>query len=207
MENFVHASVSHAALAEFGRNARAVGVQLHALEIFEKKKMSAWSAGPSRLTAAAINGNVLAEQKLYFHGCRSCVWNGKAASGRPGAGLVPRICIPVFGRRALEPPARGACTLHEYRACGLCDAAGGIFAGWRARFFEAPLSHEPGDVFSPIIPPPPISRQSWCAVPRAARFPSSGTHGVPRAGCGGVFVADLCRRTVPGRHRAAGILR
>ena len=38
MENFVHASVSHAALAEFGRNARAVGVQLHALEIFEKNE-------------------------------------------------------------------------------------------------------------------------------------------------------------------------
>lgn len=54
----------------------------------------------------------------------------------------------MFGRRALEPPARGACTLHEYRACGLCDAAGGIFAGWRARFFEAPLSHEPGTFFA-----------------------------------------------------------
>lgn len=38
MENFVHASVSHAALAEFGRNARAVGVQLHTLEIFEKNE-------------------------------------------------------------------------------------------------------------------------------------------------------------------------
>ena len=47
MENFVHASVSHAALAEFGRNARAVGVQLHALEIFEKNEcMVRWAVAP-----------------------------------------------------------------------------------------------------------------------------------------------------------------
>ena len=48
MENFVHASVSHAALAEFGRNARAVGVQLHALEIFEKNEcMVRWAVAVS----------------------------------------------------------------------------------------------------------------------------------------------------------------
>ena len=61
MENFVHASVSHAALAEFGRNARAVGVQLHALEIFEKNEcMVRRVSDPERYGVAAFDteGNV-----------------------------------------------------------------------------------------------------------------------------------------------------
>ena len=37
-------------------------------------------------------------------------------------------------------------------------------------FFEAPLSHEPGTFFA--YNTAASSRQSWCAVPRAARFPS-----------------------------------
>lgn len=38
------------ALAEFGRNARAVGVQLHALEIFEKNEcMVRWAVAPLQL--------------------------------------------------------------------------------------------------------------------------------------------------------------
>lgn len=57
MENFVHASVSREALADFAREARAVGVQLHALEIFEKTNV--WSAGLSRPMHATISGRCI----------------------------------------------------------------------------------------------------------------------------------------------------
>lgn len=43
MENFVHASVSHAALAEFGRNAAPLECSCTRWRFL--KKMSAWSAG------------------------------------------------------------------------------------------------------------------------------------------------------------------
>lgn len=53
MENFVHDAVSRAALADFAQNARAAGVQLHAMEIFNKDEcLVRWSIAPYRCDGA-----------------------------------------------------------------------------------------------------------------------------------------------------------
>lgn len=146
MENFVHASVSHAALAEFGRNARAVGVQLHALEIFEKNEcMVRWAVAP------------------YSCGDKREMYSLSKSFTSTAAGVA-------FGMGKLHPDDRVLDLFPEYASLCSGDArwsrlrVGHVLSmntghaacvmpqaafsqdGVRA-FFEAPLSHEPGTFF------------------------------------------------------------
>ena len=165
MENFVHASVSHAALAEFGRNARAVGVQLHALEIFEKNEcMVRWAVAPyscgdkremyslSKSFTSTAAGVAFGMGKLHPDD-RVLDWFPEYASLCSGDARWSRLRV---GHVLSMNTGHAACVMPQ-----------AAFSQDGVRAF--PMSR---GRFSPIIPPPPISRQSWCAVPRAARFPS-----------------------------------
>lgn len=113
---------------------RAVGVQLHALEIFEKNEcMVRWAVAP------------------YSCGDKREMYSLSKSFTSTAAGVA-------FGMGKLHPDDRVLDWFPEYASlcsgdarwsrlrvghvlsmntghAGLCDAAGGIFAGWRARFF------------------------------------------------------------------------
>ena len=147
MENFVHASVSHAALAEFGRNARAVGVQLHALEIFEKNEcMVRWAVAPyscgdkremyslSKSFTSTAAGVAFGMGKLHPDD-RVLDWFPEYASLCSGDARWSRLRV---GHVLSMNTGHAACVMPQ---------AAFSQDGVRA-FFEAPLSHEPGTFFA-----------------------------------------------------------
>lgn len=181
MENFVHASVSREALANFAREARAVGVQLHALEIFEKNEcMVRWAVAPytcddkremyslSKSFTSTAAGVAFGMGKLHPDD-RVLDWFPEYASLCTGDARWSRLCV---GHVLSMNTGHAACVMPQ-----VAFAADGVRA-----FFEAPLSYEPGAFFAyntaaTYLVAELVRRAAGCTVPELlARtvFPALG---------------------------------
>lgn len=147
MGNFVHRSVSRAALADFAQTARAAGVQLHALEIFNKDEcLVRWSIAPYRCDD---------KREMYS---LSKSFTSTAAGVAYGMGkLHPKDTVlkwfPEYAALCASDPKwaklRVGHVLSMNTGHAVCVMPQVAFAkdGIRA-FFEAPLAHEPGTFFA-----------------------------------------------------------
>lgn len=147
MEQFVHESVSRAALADFARRAEAVGVQLHALEIYEDDALLVrWAVAPYRCDD---------KREMYS---LSKSFTSTAVGVAYGMGrLSPDDLVldhfPEYAALRTQDARwqrlRVGHVLSMNTGHAACVMPAVAFAedGVRA-FFEQPLAHEPGSFFA-----------------------------------------------------------
>lgn len=147
MEQVIHASVSRTALMRFARAAHRIGVQLHALEIFENDVcIVRWAVAPYRCDDKR---EVYSLSKSFTSTAVGVAYGmGVLSPGDLVLDYFPEYA-PLCADDARWSRLRVGHVLSMNTGHAACVMPKTVFAedGMRA-FFEQPLSHEPGSFFA-----------------------------------------------------------
>lgn len=147
MEQMIHASVSRAALSDFTREARGIGVQLHALEIFENDVcMVRWAVAPYR---CGDKREMYSLSKSFTSTAVGVAYGmGVLSPDDPVLDHFPEYA-PLCAHDARWSRMRVGHVLSMNTGHAACVMPKTVFAADSMRaFFEQPLSHEPGSFFA-----------------------------------------------------------